>query len=123
MKILNTLPFIWIATTSIYTLLLYVLNIRLGYTVVSIGLFVPISLATYSTALEEGVFGLIIFPIVLAVVWGGEYYLQKYMLTGGKKFLWIVTILFSLTIIIDLIIWGTWASFGYLLSNALEDGM
>lgn len=74
-----------------------------------IGFFVPIGIANASMSFEENLW-LTTFPLVLLVVFGGEYLLRKVQLNIYLKLLLISLILFFLTIAVDLIIYGKWGS-------------
>ncbi len=112
-----SLPFWWVLLTAIYLILLSPFENGdgavsfLGLFVPILGLFVPIGF--YNLAFS-GLWVVIIFPLILLTVFGGERLLRKLNLSPIMKFLAILGILFLLTIAVDVIIWGTWRSLALL---------
>ncbi len=121
-KLFGNLPSAWIILTLVYlgmtflTKKLYVSKI-LGYITGLLGMFVPIGVWNFVFSLEKKNKWIIVFPLVLLVVFGGEAYIRKFNLSPVKKVLVIFGILFTLTIGVDFIIYGMWQSLTLLLSG------
>jgi len=131
-KVLVNLPSLWLHLTIIYILLNYAtglivrisgfLGLGILYITRFVGLFVPIGPLSFISSLSNPnpnslikMPALIIFPLVLVTIFGGEYLLKKLKLPPLVRFLINIFILFMLTIAVDFIIWQHWLSWGILM--------
>ena len=118
-KIFSSLRFWWIALTVIHFSISFLpmLSFFAGF----VGLFVPLSVWNFLGAVgTPAIFFVFVIPVVILVVYGGEYFLGKMNLSPFKKFFFMVTILFLLTMLVDFIIWGRWQSLIYFQSGGAE---
>ena len=115
-KILLSLPLWWAGLTVIYICLNFIPGI--SALAALLGLFVPIGIWNFIIA--SGTTRLIVLPLVILAVFGGEYVLRKLDLSPLKKFLIVALILFLLTIAVDFIIWGRWQSLFFLMGGGNE---
>jgi hypothetical protein len=109
-----SLPFWWIVLTAVY--LPFSFSFIGGGMVLSlaglVGLFVPMGIWNFSASRENGV-QFITFPLVLLVVFGGGWILDRQSFSRAAKLFLIAGILLALTLAVDLIIWGKWASLSF----------
>ena len=115
-KFLMSLPFWWILLTTIYVVLTFLDG---GYFAGLLGLFVPIGVSnfffSFRTFSGRGSHAwIVVFPLILVTIFCGEWFLRKWRLSPVTKILLILGILFILTVAVDFVIWGSWASLQFL---------
>jgi hypothetical protein len=119
---LVSLPVIWLLTTTLYLTLqaFGVFNWLKGV----LGLFVPIGYWNFTFSIHGTDYSLgedfmlpwiLAFPLVLVIIFGGEYLLRKKQVRGIKRFFAVFLILLICTALVDFIIWGKWQSIPYML--------
>lgn len=113
---LISLPFWWVMLTAVYLVLQWSHTDFLTFWSAWVGLFVPLGMFNTAASLGTHVWP-ITFSLILIVVFGGEWLLGKRNMSPLIRIFLILVILFSLTIIVDFIIWHTWGSLEYLKNN------
>src|SRR3989344_4753766 len=125
-----SLPFWWILLTVVYLASFLIFDVFRGLhgfyveiifkAITLVGLFVPLGLGNFVASLE-GSKWLIVYPLILGTVFGGEYLLlkatHKWKLSFAIKLFFILVILCVLTFVVDFILWHCWVSFAFLIGD------
>ena len=104
----------WIVLTLFYLILGFSGIVPLKFTLF-IGLFVPIGFFNLMSMFTTGYWGTFLsIPVLFLLIFSGNKQLNKFNITGIKRIVLNLILLFIFTIIIDLIIWHTWQSINFL---------
>jgi len=80
-----------------------------------IGVFVPVGLWNFirSLGLGKSGFAWVSIPLVLFVLYSGNKYISELRVSRALKVFLIFLTLLLLTLVVDLLIWGKWASMDF----------
>lgn len=108
------LIFFWLSITFIYVILIL---LSLNQVAALLGLFVPLGFYSIFILLASPLMWVISLIFVLLVIFGSNYFLNKRDINLLLKVIIMLLILFILTILVDIIIYGSWESL-----NLLKNG-
>ena len=114
----------WVVITAIYLLIPLLfgpLSSLASLIIRTIGLFVPIAQLSLMGIFISGMpFAFLSVPVLFLLLFVCNKALNRFNLTGIKRIILNLILLFVLTIISDLIIYHTWQSINFLIMKSIE---